>query len=80
MSEDGPTTKRRDLVNLVRRMVRELDEGKAEWDNTTLPMFLEALAGWIEDSPGYYQNRGEEYPDVDWRFLADCLRAAQIYE
>ena len=80
MNHKGREIGRLDVVSLLREMVRELDEGEAEWLNTTLPTFLEALAGWLEDSPGYYRNRGEEYPDVDWHFVADCIRAAQIYE
>ena len=46
-----------------------------------LPAFLEAMAAWVEDMEGYYQNRGEELPDQPrWRTLGEILLAARVYE
>jgi hypothetical protein len=45
-----------DLVAFVRALLSELDTNGANWENATLPTYLEALAGWIEDSDGYYRN------------------------
>ncbi|WP_435813000.1 DUF7660 family protein, partial [Streptomyces rochei] len=51
------------------------------WENNTLAAFLEALAAWVHDSPGFYRNFGKELPaDGDWTFIARALQAATVYE
>ncbi|MFE0513842.1 hypothetical protein [Streptomyces sp. NPDC058964] len=52
-----------------------------QWENATLDRFLDALAGWIADSPGWYGNVHQEMPpDGDWTFFARALSAAVVYE
>ncbi|WP_459076275.1 DUF7660 family protein [Streptomyces atacamensis] len=52
-----------------------------EWNNSTLEDFLQALAAWMEDSPGWYRSAGEDLPDGgDRTYLARALRAATVYE
>ncbi|MFJ4659042.1 hypothetical protein ACIP5Y_47870 [Nocardia sp. NPDC088792] len=47
----------------------------------TLEEFLEALAAWVSDSEGWYQNFGKELPSHgDWTFFARALAAAAVYE
>jgi len=42
---------------------------------------LEALAGWIDDSDGYYVNQGKPVPTApSWKNVAEMLIAARIYE
>jgi len=42
---------------------------------------LEALARWIQDSPGYFKNQGLAEPDQpSWALLATMLGGAKIYE
>lgn len=49
--------------------------------NQTLGSFLEALATWVQDSPGWYQNVGKDLPGGgDWTFMARALQAATVYE
>ncbi|WP_420822752.1 DUF7660 family protein [Streptomyces atratus] len=51
------------------------------WENNTLATFLEALAAWVDDSPGWYQNFGKDLPaGDDWTFIARALQAAKVYE
>jgi hypothetical protein len=50
-----------------------------DWENATLPAYLEALAAWLRDSDGFYANQGREVPD-GWHVMADALQAATIYE
>ncbi|MFG3477223.1 hypothetical protein ACGF3K_18425, partial [Streptomyces sp. NPDC047980] len=52
-----------------------------EWENQSLDHFLEALAAWMDDSPGWYRNFGKQLPEEgDWTFLARALPAATVYE
>ncbi|MDQ1046839.1 hypothetical protein [Streptomyces sp. V4I2] len=52
-----------------------------QWENPTLDRFLDALAAWIDDSPGWYKNFQREMPPhEDWAFFARALSAAVVYE
>ncbi|MFA0845588.1 DUF7660 family protein [Streptomyces rochei] len=70
-----------ELAAFVRQLRQHfLQQGDA-WENNTLATFLEALAAWVHDSPGFYQNFGKEFPaDGDWTFIARALQAATVYE
>src|SRR5882757_4864722 len=47
------------LAASVRALLADWSEGQpANWDNYTLPEYLESLAGWLEDCAGYYASRG----------------------
>ncbi|MFJ6216649.1 hypothetical protein ACIQGZ_25460 [Streptomyces sp. NPDC092296] len=69
------------MVVFVHKLHQDfLRQGDA-WENNTLGSFLEALAAWVDDSPGWYQNFGKELPTGgDWTFIARALQAAKIYE
>lgn len=73
---------RRDLVEFVQRMASAAASPEAEeWENCTLPRFLDGLAAWIDDMDGYFQNQGLESPDQpSWRLVGDMLSAATLYE
>ncbi len=75
---------REDLISLLKEMALDLKENPDEWGNGNLEDFLGAMAGWIEDMDGYYDNL-EISKEVDldsfkWRVVADILLAARIYE
>jgi len=70
-----------ELVSLVRELRQDYLRRGHEWENQSLDGFLEALAAWMHDSPGWYQNVGEDLPEGgDWTFLARALQAATVYE
>ena len=72
---------REDLVAFVRDLIRDLRVNPGEWENLTLENYLEALASWVEDCEGYFQNRGEVTPsDPSWKLLGQVLLAAKFYE
>ncbi|GHH70307.1 DUF7660 family protein [Promicromonospora soli] len=50
--------------------------------NSTLHEYLEALAGWLEDSDGYYLNVvGRRTPPQNgWEVFNDALQATATYE
>ena len=69
------------FVEFVRKLREDHDSNPSEWENLSLPDFLDALANWTEDMDGFYANTGRRFPtDVNWQFLVDLLMAARIYE
>ena len=73
-------TSRKELLDLIFQMLDENDAVK--WDNDTACSFLQAMAGWLNDSDGFYKNMNIDV-DTDrasWQLFADALQAATIYE
>ena len=80
MNPDGINT-REDLVNFIEVLAKESSSNSKNWENKDLPSFLEAMAAWIEDMDGYYQNKGESVPSQpSWKIIGEILKAATIYE
>ena len=74
---DSPSS----LATFVRTLVEDLQQGNYEWENATLPRYLEALGRWVEDMDGYYLGKGEPVPEQPtWKTVADMLMAATMYE
>jgi hypothetical protein len=72
---------RSDLATFVHQLARECKSNGGQWENTTLPTFLEAMGAWIEDMPGYYEFRGQAVPEApSWQTFAEILAAARTYE
>ncbi len=58
-----------------------LQQKPEERENRDLGSFLNAMAGWVEDMDGYYQNRSESVPDQPtWKTVAEILLASRVYE
>jgi len=73
--------RREDLVAFVEELGQDLKDHPDSWENPDLSRFLDALARWIEDSDGYYENRGVPIPQMpEWKTFAEMLAAARIYE
>lgn len=78
---DHEVRSRDELVAVVRELHQDYLRRGHEWENQSLDRFLEALAAWVEDSPGWYRNSGKDLPEGgDWPFLARALQAATFYE
>ena len=76
-----PLPSRVDFVEFVRSLAEQCRSRPEEWENRDLPSYLEAMAAWVEDMDGYYQNRGETPPDQPtWTTFKDVLQAAKVYE
>ena len=80
LAQNFPVDSARDLVAVITRLRSDLTEHADEWENSTLERFLDAMAAWLSAFPQSYINTGESTPDPDWRFVADLLRAARVYE
>jgi hypothetical protein len=72
---------RDDLTAFVAELKADFDANRGDWMNADLTSFLEAMAAWIQDMDGYYQNTGQKLSELPpWRVLADILMAARMYE
>ena len=72
---------REDLSKFVDEMRFSLSKGGKGWENTDLASYLEAMAAWISDMDGYFENIGEPCPEKPtWKTFAQILAAATIYE
>ncbi|AVJ16094.1 hypothetical protein CLM71_02550 [Serratia sp. MYb239] len=76
-----PVSSKDGLVKLVLALAKDLKDNPDEWENKDLSSYLEAIASWIEDMDGYYENTNQPLPkDTNWKVLADILMAAKVYE
>jgi hypothetical protein len=65
----------------VKDLSRDFEERGDEWENITVPDYLEAISAWVTDMDGVYINEGEPVPtNVPWRFFARVLLAGTDYE
>ncbi|WP_016756316.1 hypothetical protein [Leptospira santarosai] len=70
-----------DFVEFIYKLSNDFKDNHSEWTNQDIESFLEALARWVEDSDGYYQNIGIVPPKIpDWKNVAEMLIAAKYYE
>jgi hypothetical protein len=73
---------RADLVEHIRSLLDDLDANEAEWENSALGDFLEALAAWLTDCESA-ATLNEKRIDPDrpsWELFACALSAARVYE
>ena len=73
---------RAELIAFIDDVIRDHDANGQNWENRDIRSYLEAMAAWLEDCDGYYQNVGPSR-DVDephWQIFADAVAAARVYE
>lgn len=72
---------RQDLVAFLKMFHADLIQSPDEWENNTLPSFLESLAAWTNDLEGAFANQGHPVPETPtWNLIARMLLAARVYE
>ena len=70
-----------EFLEFLEALRASLRDSPEQWENPTLERYLEALAAWVDACEYSYRNRGEPVPSgINWRFMAEALAAAQIYE
>jgi hypothetical protein len=80
LSSAYPVESANDLIAVVTHLWMNLRAHPEDWENPTLESFLQAMAAWLASFPQVYVNNEWPIPQPDWRFVADALRAARIYE
>jgi chlorite dismutase len=68
-----------DFIIFVRKLALDFNEHKEEWENISIPDFLEQMTSWIED---YSES---PYNDIEWdkpdfQMFAKILYMGKIYE
>ena len=78
--ERAVVTSKQELVSLIFDLMDNNDAVK--WDNDTIYPYLQAMAAWLNDSDGFYENIGETLDTnaPSWQLFADALQAAVVYE
>jgi hypothetical protein len=72
---------RKDFIELISTLQKNLIEHPEEWENLTLAKYLEAVSAWTQDMDGYYKNNNLPIPiEPSWSNLADIFIAAKTYE
>jgi hypothetical protein len=70
------------FANFLGLLRQELLEAPEQWENNSLPAFLEAMESYALDIDGFYQNTNQAI-DADmpsWQNFANILRGARMYE
>ncbi|AEK24485.1 Conserved hypothetical protein [Capnocytophaga canimorsus Cc5] len=73
---------REDFAKFLEMLKNNLEHHPQDWENTTLPDFLDALSRYTEDVQQYYVNTNQHI-DADipnWSVFADIFKGAMLYE
>jgi hypothetical protein len=79
MSEVNSLFGRDEVVRILTDMCAELSAG-ADWENNTLPRYLEALAALLESIENSYTNVGRQVPSNPWDIIGQAILGAREYE
>ena len=72
---------REDLGAFVTNLLNDLRENPHEWENHSLPWYIEAIGAVVASKDGYYLNTKEPVPEQPtWRMMAEILFYARYYE
>ena len=68
-----------EFVEYIRSLVTDFTDNHDEWENITIPDYLEQIASWIED---YSDSPANDivWEKIDFRILAQLLYMGKIYE
>lgn len=78
-----PITTHQAFVEFLELLHEDFLEYGSQWENDTLPRYLEAMHRWSDDVKNAYQSGNsmpENAPNVPWQLFADILLAARVYE
>ncbi|UQB68288.1 hypothetical protein [Epilithonimonas zeae] len=73
---------KQEFIQFIENLRVEFIKNNAQWENKTIEDFLEAMARYVEDIDGYYQNINQEIDleKIDWKVFSDILKGSSIYE
>jgi hypothetical protein len=73
----GDIKTREDFIEFMAVFVKSIKSGRLI-ENNTVESYLNAMASWVEDMDGYYENMGianeVRLDAMNWRVLADIQR------
>ena len=68
-----------DFVYFLYLLAKDFKKNPQEWENQTIPEFLEQMAGWVEDYSTCPAN-DIEWEGIDYKVLAQIIYMGKIYE
>lgn len=73
---------RQSFVKFRDLLLKDYHTNSEEWENRTLPEFLEAMSRYTEDIQGYYDNMNLKVnaDKADWSIFSDIFKGVVIYE
>lgn len=69
---------RKMFIEFLNLLAKDFEEKPQEWENATVPQYLQSIAGWIEDSDD--KNGNGEFDKLDYQELAKIFYVGKIYE
>jgi hypothetical protein len=74
----GNVNDRDTFIEFLNLLAKDFEEKPQEWENATVPQYLQSIAGWIEDSGD--RNGNGEYDKLNYQELAKIFYVGKIYE
>ena len=72
---------RSDLAEFINLLAHDFTQNPDSWENVTIDRYLEAMAAWVHDMGGYFNNQNLPVPESpDWKLVGEILQAASVYE
>ena len=68
-----------DFIRFLNLMAQDFDKNTFEWENQTIPIFLEQIASWIDDYSTGPAN-DIDWEKIDYKVLAQIFYMGKIYE
>lgn len=72
---------RKDFIVFINNLCDDLKNRPEDWENLDLQSFLGAVAAWVVDMDGFYENNNKPIPQQpSWRLAGEIFLAAKHYE
>lgn len=68
-----------DFIHFLYFLSKDFKKNPQEWENQTIPEFLEQMASWLEDYSTCPANE-IEWEKIDFKVLAQIIYMGKIYE
>lgn len=68
-----------DFIHFLYLLSKDFVKNPQEWENQTIPDFLEQMASWVEDYSDCPAN-DIEWSRIDFKVLAQIIYMGKIYE
>ena len=68
-----------DFIHFLNVLSKDFEKNPDEWENKTIPSFLEQMAGWVEDYSTSPAN-AIAWDTIQFRVFAQILYMGKMYE